>query len=100
MALIFAAPIVAFAFLYVMYFEETTWQAGFSLGFAALYAMLYQLLKRSHSVELIAQSYLSLALVFLALIPPILLPDQWGVVGWCVEGALRSLCMPYIEIPL
>ena len=87
-ALIFAAPIVAFAFLYVMYFEETTWQAGFSLGFAALYAMLYQLLKRAHSVELIAQSYLSLTLVFLALIPPILLPDQWGVVGWCVEGAL------------
>lgn len=87
-ALIFAAPIVAFAFLYVMYFEETTWQAGFSLGFAALYAMLYQLLKRAHSVELIAQSYLSLTLVFLALIPPILLPDQWGVVGWSVEGAL------------
>ena len=87
-ALIFAAPIVAFAFLYVMYFEETIWQAGFSLGFAALYAMLYQLLKRAHSVELIAQSYLSLTLVFLALIPPILLPDQWGVVGWCVEGAL------------
>lgn len=87
-ALIFAAPIVAFAFLYVMYFEETIWQAGFSLGFAALYAMLYQLLKRAHSVELIAQSYLSLTLVFLALIPPILLPDQWGVVGWSVEGAL------------
>ncbi|MEQ6329305.1 hypothetical protein VLF92_13430, partial [Pseudomonas chengduensis] len=35
-----------------------------------------------------AQSYLSLTLVFLALIPPILLPDQWGVVGWSVEGAL------------
>jgi len=87
-ALIFAAPIVAFAFLYVMYFEETTWQAGFSLGFAALYATLYQLIKRAHSVELIAQSYLSLSLVFLALIPPILLPDQWGVVGWSVEGAL------------
>ena len=87
-ALIFAAPIIAFAFLYVMYFEETTWQAGFSLGFAALYAMLYQLLKRAHSIELIAQSYLSLTLVFLALIPPILLPDQWGVVGWSVEGAL------------
>ena len=69
MALIFAAPIVAFAFLDVMYFEETIWQAGFSLGFAALYAMLYQLLKRAHSVELIAQSYLSLTLVFLALIP-------------------------------
>ena len=85
-ALIFAAPIVAFAFLYVMYFEETIWQAGFSLGFAALYAMLYQLLKRSHSVELIAQSYLSLTLVFLALIPPILLPDQWGVVGWSVTA--------------
>lgn len=87
-ALIFATPIVAFAFLYVMYFEETTWQAGFSLGFAALYATLYQLIKRAHSVELIAQSYLSLSLVFLALIPPILLPDQWGVVGWSVEGAL------------
>lgn len=71
-----------------MYFEETIWQAGFSLGFAALYAMLYQLLKRAHSVELIAQSYLSLTLVFLALIPPILLPDQGGVVGWSVEGAL------------
>ena len=87
-ALIFAAPIVAFAFLYVMYFEETTWQAGFSLGLAALYTVLYQLIKKAHSIELIAQSYLSLSLIFLALIPPILLPDQWGVVGWSVEGAL------------
>ncbi len=68
--------------------RKTTWQAGFSLGFCSALCHALSTAKRAHSVELIAQSYLSLTLVFLALIPPILLPDQWGVVGWSVEGAL------------
>lgn len=86
--LIFAAPLAAYFTLYLMFFEETAWQAGFSLLFAAVFALLYQLSQRSHSVKLIAQSYFSLMLIFLALIPPILLPDKWSVVGWAVEGAL------------
>lgn len=87
-ALIFAAPVVAYLALYLMYFEETTWQAGLSLLFAAVFAALYIWSKRSQTVQVIAQSYLSLTLIFLALIPPILLPEQWSVVGWAVEGAL------------
>ena len=31
-ALIFSAPIVGFAFIYLMYFEEMAWQAGISLS--------------------------------------------------------------------
>lgn len=87
-ALIFAAPVVAYLALYLMYFEETAWQAGLSLLFAAVFAVLYTWSKRSQTVQVIAQSYLSLTLIFLALIPPILLPEQWSVVGWAVEGAL------------
>lgn len=86
--LIFAAPLAAYFTLYLMFFEETAWQAGFSLLFAAVFVLLYQLSQRSHSIKLIAQSYFSLMLIFLALIPPILLPDKWSVVGWAVEGAL------------
>lgn len=85
-ALIFGAPIVAYAFLYVMYFDETFWQAGFSFIYALLFAGLYLLAKRSQIVGFISQSYLSLALIFLALIPPILLPDQWSIMGWAIEG--------------
>ncbi|NHC03574.1 DUF2339 domain-containing protein [Acinetobacter sp. 187] len=89
--LIFGAPIVAFGFIYLMYFEDTLWQAGISFLFAVLYAALYQLAKANQSISLISQSYLSLSLIFLALIPPILLKEQWSVMGWAIEGALIYL---------
>lgn len=87
-ALIFGAPIVGYIFIYLMYFDEMLRQAGASLAFAAVYAGLYQLSKRNHAVQLISQSYFSLMLIFLALIPPILLHKQWSVIGWAVEGLI------------
>ena len=87
-ALIFGAPIVGYIFIYLMYFHETSWQAILSLLFAVVYAGLYRLAKKNQSIGLISQSYFSLMLIFLALIPPILLPDQWSVMGWSIEGAL------------
>lgn len=59
-----------------------------SLGFAILYAGLYQGAKRNQALPLISQSYFSLMLIFLVLIPPILLPEQWSVLGWALEGLL------------
>lgn len=85
-ALIFGAPIIGYLFLYLMYFHQELILAGFSLGFAVVFAGIYQLSKRNQSIQLISQSYFSLALIFLALIPPILLHGQWSVVGWAVEG--------------
>lgn len=96
-ALIFSAPILAYLCLYLMYFEETSWQAGLSLGFAVLFALLYQWAKRNQAIGFIAQSYLSLTLIFLALIPPILLPDQWSVAGWAIEGVLIFIYALYGE---
>jgi uncharacterized membrane protein len=87
-ALIFGAPLVGYIFIYLMHFEEIRWQAGASLAFAAVYAGLYQLSKRHQAVQLISQSYFSLMLIFLALIPPILLHKQWSVIGWAVEGLI------------
>ncbi len=87
-ALIFGAPLVGYIFIYLMHFEETRWQAGASLAFAAVYAGLYQLSKRHQAVQLISQSYFSLMLIFLTLIPPILLHKQWSVIGWAVEGLI------------
>ena len=87
-ALIFAAPIVAYLFIYLMYFEQPVWQAGASLAFAMVYAGLYSLAKRHHVVHLISRSYCSLMLIFWVLIPPILLPQQWSVIGWAIEGLL------------
>ena len=87
-ALIFGAPLAGYIFLYLMYFEETRQQAGFSLAFAVLYLGLHQLSKRNQAVSMISQSYFSLMLIFLALIPPILLPEPWSAAGWAVEGAV------------
>lgn len=87
-ALIFGAPLVGYIFIYLMHFEETRWQAGASLAFTAVYAGLYQLSKHHQAVQLISQSYFSLMLIFLALIPPILLHKQWSVIGWAVEGLI------------
>ena len=85
-ALIFSAPIVGFGFIYLMYFQDSFWQSGMSLVFALSYGVLYLLAKRSHVISMIAQSYFSLMLIFLALIPPILLKQEWSVIGWSVEG--------------
>ena len=107
-ALIFGAPIVGYAFLYLMYFEKSLWQAGLSLAFAALFAVLYGLAKRNQSVQLISQSYFSLALIFISLIPPILLKEEWSVIGWALEGVLififalyrQSILSRYLAIAL
>lgn len=87
-ALIFGAPVFAYICLYLMYFHETAWQAALSFSFALIYAALYYLAKQNQTIRLISQSYLSLMLIFFALIPPILLPEHWGVMGWAIEGAL------------
>ena len=87
LALIFGAPIVSYGFLYLMYFDEQRWQAGFSLIFAGIYGVLYLLSKRHQAIRIISQSYFSLMLIFMAFIPPILLYEHWSVAGWAVEGA-------------
>lgn len=86
--LIFGAPIVGYLYLYLMYFNEMLWQAGLSLVFATIFAVLYRIAITNKVVPWIAQSYLSLVQIFLVLIPPILLPEYWSIVGWAVEGVL------------
>lgn len=86
LALIFGAPLVGYACLYLMYFEETAGQAAFSLLFAVVFAGLYWLTKQHRQTKFIAQSYFSLMLIFSVLIPPILLPEQWSVIGWALQG--------------
>ena len=91
LALIFAAPIIAYLFLYLIHFnqpEQKLWQAGLSLLFALLFAACWHVVRHRETVQIISQSYLSLMLIFLALIPPILLTEQWSVVGWAIEGLL------------
>ncbi len=94
LALIFAAPITAYIFLYLIHFnqpDQKLWQAGLSLLFAGIFAICWSLVRRRESIQVISQSYLSLMLIFLALVPPILLTEQWSVVGWAVEGVLIYL---------
>lgn len=86
LALVFGAPIVGYACLYLMYFEETAGQAAFSFLFAVVFAGLYWLTKQHRQTKFIAQSYFSLMLIFSVLIPPILLPEQWSVIGWALQG--------------
>ncbi|MCP5775010.1 hypothetical protein NL389_34840, partial [Klebsiella pneumoniae] len=80
LALIFAASIIAYIFLYLIHFNQPNqklWQAGLSLLFAGVFATCWTLLRRKQTIQLISQSYLSLMLIFLALVPPILLTEQW-----------------------
>ena len=86
LALIFGAPVIGYLYLYMMYFDAMYWRAGFSALFAVIFALLYQFAKRNQFIPFIAQSYLSLMQIFLVLIPPILLPEYWNVVGWSLVG--------------
>lgn len=87
-ALIFAAPLLGYGLIYLVYFENSLWQAGVSLGFALLFAGLHLYSKQLKSIAFIAQSYLSLMLIFISFIPSILLPEQWSVLGWATLGVL------------
>ena len=88
LGLIFAVPLTAFAALYLLHFQQSFWQALFSLMYAAIFFICWQWTKKTQHLSMIAQSYMSLMLIFISLIPPILLPEQWSVVGWAVEGVL------------
>ena len=88
LGLIFTAPLVAYGFLYLIHFNESIWQAGLSLLFAAVFAVCWLWSRRNASLSEIADSYLSLLLIFIALIPPILLDGELSVIGWAFEGVL------------
>lgn len=87
-ALIFGAPMVAYGLIYLIYFQDRSWQASLSFMFVLVYATLYVLAKRMQSIAIIAQSYFSLMLIFIAFIPPILLEGYWSVMGWSIEAIL------------
>lgn len=88
LALVFGVPIVSYGLIYLIYFQQRFWQAGLSLLFVAIYAALYVLTKRTQAIAVIAQSYLSLTLIFIAFIPPILAEGYWSAMGWAVEALL------------
>lgn len=107
-ALVFAAPLLAYGLIYLMYLDEPSIKLCFSIGFAGLYSLLWQLGRRSQTGNFLAQSYLSLSLIFLSFIPPILLPNEWSVIGWVIEALLilivalqcQSLMARYVSLGL
>ena len=88
LGLLFGAPLVAYGALYLIYFEQITIQALLSLGYAILYVVVYLLARQQQQFAWVKHSYLSLALIFTAFIPAIVLPQEWSVVGWVVLGTV------------
>lgn len=88
LALVFGVPMVSYGLIYLIYFQQRLWQASISLVFVAIYAALYVLAKRIQTISMIAQSYLSLMLIFIAFIPPILAEGYWSAMGWSIEALL------------
>lgn len=86
LGLLFGAPLFAYGALYLIYFEQIKTQALLSAAYALLYGILYFIAKRQQQMSWIKHSYFSLALLFIAFIPAILLPKEWSVVGWSVLG--------------
>lgn len=94
--LVYIVPITAFILLYFLHFNDRFWQVSASLFYAALAALCWYVAKRLQSLSLIADSYLSVSLIFLALIVPLSLVEQWSVWGWAIVGTslyLWSLVM-------
>lgn len=86
LGLLFGAPLLSYGAIYLIYFQQNTQQAWLSAAYAVLYVLLYLFAKKQHHLAWIKQSYFSLALIFIAFIPAILLPAEWSVVGWAVLG--------------
>ena len=87
LGLLFGAPLLAYGALYLIYFEQISTQAVLSAAYALLYLVLYIIAKQQQQFAWIKHSYLSLALIFTAFIPAIVLPQQWSVVGWSILGS-------------
>lgn len=88
LALVFGVPMVSYGLIYLIYFQQRFWQASLSLLFVAVYAVLYLLAKRMQTVNVIAQSYFSLMLIFIAFIPPILAEGYLSAMGWSIQALL------------
>ncbi|AOA59146.1 DUF2339 domain-containing protein [Acinetobacter larvae] len=87
-AMLFAAPISAFILIYLLYFQQSFWQVSCSLVFAGVHAGLAYYCRSRQQFVFIADSYLSLSLIFLLFIPAILAPEAWSISVWGLAALL------------
>lgn len=86
LALIFIAPLVAYTGLYLLYHGDASSQASWSITFAILFAGLWWFSKKGNNTQFIAQHYLALSLIFLAITVPTLFVDQWRAAIWAIQS--------------
>ena len=87
-ALIYVSPLVAYAFLHLMYLDQKSVQIALCLGFALTHFAIFKVVQHAKFDTAIKQNYLMLGFIFLSFIPPILIPQVWSVIGWIFEGLL------------
>jgi uncharacterized membrane protein len=88
-ALVFGTPIAVFGLQSAMLRHDSMALAYSALGMSALYLSLAFVLKRRHasSQELLAESFLALAVAFLTLAIPLALGNRLNSAAWALEGA-------------
>lgn len=84
--LVFGTPLVGFTLQTQLVENDAAlaWTAG---GLATLYALLGGALWRNKDLRLLAMSFGSLALLFLAVAFPLALDDRWTCAAWAVQAA-------------
>lgn len=91
LSFICSAPLIAYVLLYVLYFNNSFWQAGLSAVLALTYAGLAFAQTHSKHLSVLSRSYYSLSFLFLSFIPVILAPVAWTAISWAILGVLALL---------
>ncbi|MBO7410566.1 MAG: DUF2339 domain-containing protein, partial [Ottowia sp.] len=86
-ALVFGAPLAAFAWQAAMVWQFAYGAAWAAAAFGAAYALLALWTQRQAGMTLLARCFAALAAVFVTMAVPLALDARWTAVTWVLEGA-------------
>lgn len=86
-ALVFGAPLAAFAWQAAMVWQFAYGAAWAAAAFGAAYALLALWCGRQAGMNLLARCFAALAAVFVTMAVPLALDARWTAVTWVLEGA-------------
>ena len=86
-ALVFGAPLAAFAWQAAMVWQFAYGAAWAAAAFGAAYALLALWTQRRLAMPLLARCFAALAAVFVTMALPLALDARWTAVTWVLEGA-------------
>lgn len=86
-SLVFGTPLIGFTLQSALVGDFRYGEAWSALGIGVFYLVLTFVLRRIAAMQLLAQAFLALGVIFLSLAVPFALDGHWTATVWALEGA-------------